>query len=54
MSSKSIIMFGMVVGSMIGSFIPAIWGGDLLSFSSIIFSTIGGLVGIYLGFKVSR
>ncbi len=53
MSQKSIILIGMFIGSSLGGLIPALWGADLLSFSSIIFSTLGGLIGIWLGYKLS-
>ena len=41
----------MIVGTTLGGLIPSLWGGDLLSLSSIIFTTLGGAAGIYLGFK---
>ncbi|WP_335150925.1 hypothetical protein [Nostoc sp.] len=52
--SKTIIGIGMFVGSTIGSYIPALWGGSLLSFTSIFLGVIGGLVGIWLGYRVSK
>ncbi|BBD67413.1 hypothetical protein NIES4072_52920 [Nostoc commune NIES-4072] len=52
--NKFIIGIGMFVGSTIGSYIPALWGGTVLSFTSIFFSVIGGLVGIWLGYRVSK
>lgn len=54
MSQKSLIWIGLFIGSTIGSFVPELWGGGMLSISSIIFSTIGGIVGIYLGFKLGQ
>jgi uncharacterized membrane protein YeaQ/YmgE (transglycosylase-associated protein family) len=44
----------MVVGSFVGGFVPLLWGAGEFSFSSIIFSAIGGIVGIWAGFKISR
>ncbi|MEH2295342.1 hypothetical protein [Nostoc sp.] len=52
--SKTIIGIGMFVGSTIGSYIPALWAGSLLSFTSILLGVIGGLVGIWLGYRVSK
>jgi hypothetical protein len=52
MNSKSIIWIGMFIGSTIGGFIPNIWGGGI--FSTIIFSGIGGIAGIWIGFKLSH
>lgn len=47
------IWLGVLIGSTIGGFIPELWGGDLFSYSSVLFSGIGGFVGIWLGYKTS-
>ena len=44
----------MFIGSAIGGYIPMLWGGSLFSFSSIILTAVGGLAGIWLGFKISN
>lgn len=54
MSAKSFIMIGMVVGSTIGGFLPELWGGGIFSFSSVILTFIGGAIGIWAGYKISR
>ena len=54
MGQKSIITVGMILGSTIGGFVPALWGGDVFSFSSIFFSVIGGIAGIWLAFRLTR
>jgi hypothetical protein len=54
MEPKRIIMFTTVVGLTIGGFVPALWGSGGISFSSIIFSAIGGVLGIYAGYKLTR
>lgn len=42
------------VGGTIGGAVPALWGGSiLLSFSSVIFSALGAIAGIYIAFKFS-
>ncbi len=43
----------MTVGLFLGSFVPMLWGAGELSFSSLIFSTLGGFLGIWVGFKLS-
>jgi hypothetical protein len=53
MSSKQIILFTTIVGSTIGSFIPLIWGDSFLSLSSVIFTGLGGFLGIYIGYKMT-
>jgi hypothetical protein len=55
MSRKTVIWIGLGVGSTVGSLIPALWGGDaLVGFSSIILSAVGGIVGIWAGWKVAN
>ncbi len=43
----------MAIGSTIGGYIPTLWGAGFLSFSSVILTAIGGILGIYLGYKIS-
>lgn len=54
MERKKLVMIGMVVGSYIGGFIPALWGASGISFSSVIFNALGGIAGIYIGFKLGE
>jgi hypothetical protein len=49
MGRKSLVWIGMTVGSAVGGYLPVLWGGDLLSFSSLILSGVGGILGIWLG-----
>lgn len=48
------IMFGMVIGSFVGGFVPSLWGAGALSFASIFTSGIGAMVGIWLAYKMTR
>jgi len=48
------VWVGMTIGSAIGGYLPMLWGGSLFSFTSIILTAVGGIVGIYLGFKISE
>jgi hypothetical protein len=54
MNSKSLIMIGLVVGSTIGGCVPMLWGAGGLSIASVLFGAIGGLLGIWAGYKISR
>ena len=53
MDNKAIIWIGMVVGSTLGGCIPLLWNAGFLSVSSILFSSLGALGGIYLGYKIA-
>jgi hypothetical protein len=47
-------MLGMVIGSSIGSMIPMLWGASIFSYWSVIFTFIGGILGIWAGFKLNQ
>ena len=49
---KKIIILGMVLGSAIGGYVPVIFGANVLSLSSIICGAIGGILGIWLSFRL--
>ena len=51
MSKKALIWIGMTVGSIVGGYLPALWGGDFISFSGVILSTVGGFLGIWIGYR---
>ena len=44
----------MTIGGTAGAYIPMLWGADSFSMSSVIFSGIGGVVGIWLGYRLGR
>ena len=54
MNSKTVVWIGALIGSTIASFIPILWGDSVFSFSSIILGSIGAIIGIYFGYKLSN
>lgn len=54
MSKKSIILFGMIIGSLAGGYIPVMLGADGISFISLIGSGAGSLIGIWIAFKITQ
>ncbi len=54
MNSKSLIWIFLTIGSIIGAYVPMLWGDSALSMSSIVFSSIGGIVGIWVGYKLGK
>ena len=52
MSKKTLIWIGLTLGSLGGGYLPALWGGDLISFTSVILSTLGGILGIWLAYRL--
>lgn len=51
MSSKTAIYLAAFVGSIIGGYIPTLWGAGLISFSSVLFSGLGGIAGVVIAWK---
>jgi len=47
-------MLGMVVGSIAGGYLPDLWGGDFFSVTSLLTSTLGGALGIWLAYVMTR
>ncbi|MDO8603952.1 MAG: hypothetical protein Q7K40_00865 [bacterium] len=54
MNSKSLIWFLAIVGTYAGAYVPLFWGGDSFSMSSVFFSGVGGIGGIWLGYWLGR
>lgn len=50
MTKKTLIWIGLTVGSLAGAYLPVLWGGDVISFSSVMLSAVGGFAGIWFGY----
>jgi hypothetical protein len=44
----------MLVGSTAGAYAPSLWGVSSFSFTSALLSAVGGIIGIWIGFKLSN
>lgn len=53
MAKKFIFLF-LVIGSFVGGYFPLLWGESAFSMTSVLFSAIGGFLGIYIGFKLGQ
>lgn len=55
MDRKKLLWGGMIVGSTVGAYLPMLWGENaLFSFSSVMFTFIGGIAGIWGGLWLSK
>ncbi|HVA96148.1 MAG TPA: hypothetical protein VND99_00690 [Candidatus Acidoferrales bacterium] len=54
MSTKAFIWLFLSIGSIVGGYIPALFGASLLSFASLFWSTIGAFAGIWAGYKLGK
>jgi hypothetical protein len=48
------IWLGILIGSAIGGFIPELWHADAFSYTSVLFSGIGALAGLWIGFQLGN
>ena len=49
---KKIVMLGTIIGSIIGGYLPTIFGVSAFSVSSVICGGFGGAIGLWLSFKL--
>jgi hypothetical protein len=54
MSPRRLIWIGAIAGSTLGGMLPGLWHASAFSLSGFAFSIIGGLAGIWAGWKLSR
>jgi uncharacterized membrane protein YeaQ/YmgE (transglycosylase-associated protein family) len=54
MDSKRTIWILMMVGGFVGGYIPSLWGAPGFSFASIFGNAMGAILGIWIGFKLTR
>jgi len=54
MASRRLIWIGAFVGGTLGGLVPCMWHASMLSMSGFLFSTIGGLAGIWAGWRIGR
>jgi hypothetical protein len=54
MSTRKAIFIGMTLGGFVGGWIPSLWGAGAFSLQSVLFGTIGGLLGIWGGYKLAN
>ncbi len=54
MESRKIMWLLLSLGGFLGGYIPLLWGDSYFSFSSIIFSSLGAILGIWIAFKITR
>ena len=54
MNSRKLIMLWMIIGSIAGGYTPTLWGGGGINQISVLTSTIGGILGVVLGYKFSQ
>jgi hypothetical protein len=51
---RSAIMMCATFGTLIGGFIPMMWGASGLGLQSLLFSGVGGVAGLWAGLRIAE
>ena len=54
MSKKSFVTLGMIIGSLVGGYVPALFGIGMFSFTSLFTSGIGAILGVLIGYRLGE
>ena len=54
MEQKKLITIGMIMGGIAGGYLPTLWDTNMFSLSGVIFSALGGFLGIWVGYKLGE
>jgi len=54
MSMRSVIGICIAMGSIVGSYVPELWGASDFSVSSLVFGALGGVAGLWLGLRLQE
>jgi hypothetical protein len=54
MSNRSLYLLGAGIGGTVGGLLPGLWGASDFSGWGIILSTVGGLLGVWLAYKITN
>jgi hypothetical protein len=51
---RSVIGMCAALGTVVGGFIPILWGASSLGLESLLFSGIGGVAGVFAGMRIAE
>ena len=52
--TKKAVWLGMIIGSTLGGCVPMLWHASVFSMWSIVLSTVGGIAGIWVAWRMMR
>jgi hypothetical protein len=50
---RSVIGLCAMAGMTVGGFVPAVWGGSSFGLSSLLFSVVGAVAGVWFGARLA-
>jgi uncharacterized membrane protein YeaQ/YmgE (transglycosylase-associated protein family) len=53
MQSRKAVLWGGLIGMSVGGYIPTLWGSSMFSFTAMLLSVLGAVLGFWLGYRLS-
>jgi outer membrane lipoprotein SlyB len=50
---RSVIGLCATLGTVVGGYVPSLWGSGSFSLGSVVFAAVGGIAGVWLGVRLS-
>ena len=50
---RSVITLCAVFGTIVGGFVPVVWGNNGFGVQGVLFAAVGGVAGLWLGVRLS-
>jgi hypothetical protein len=50
---RSVVTLTAVFGTLVGGFVPVLWGNNGLGVQGVLFAAVGGVAGLWLGLRLS-
>ena len=51
---RSVIGICITMGSIVGSYVPDLWGAGSFSVTSLVFGAVGGVAGLWVGLRLQE
>jgi hypothetical protein len=51
---RGVIGMCVLLGGIVGGYVPVLWGASSLGGQSLLFGAVGSLVGVYVGARISE
>jgi hypothetical protein len=51
---RGVIGMCVLLGSIVGGYVPTLWGASSLGVQSLLFGAVGGIAGVDLGARISE
>ena len=50
---RSLISLCAIMGTVVGGFVPALWGNNGIGLAGVLCAALGGIAGVWLGVRLS-